>query len=99
MVSALCVLTVFSDAKQKSGGRPKSTRTNITYRLKTNFHCWFLSVILLIDEIPAKYYYGTHYSSAMSVASFLIRMEPFTHYFVKLQVLQFHVLLVLLFDR
>jgi len=32
------------------------------------------------------YYYGTHYSSAMIVASYLIRMEPFTQYFLKLQV-------------
>ena len=28
-------------------------------------------------ETPA-YHYGTHYSSAMIVASYLVRMEPFT---------------------
>ena len=38
------------------------------------------------DDVPTRYYYGTHYSSAMSVASYLIRMEPFTQYFIKLQV-------------
>jgi hypothetical protein len=31
------------------------------------------------------YYYGTHYSSAMIVSSFLVRLEPFTDYFLKLQ--------------
>ncbi|XP_070185825.1 WD repeat and FYVE domain-containing protein 3-like isoform X2 [Littorina saxatilis] len=31
------------------------------------------------------YHYGTHYSSAMIVASYLVRMEPFTSHFLKLQ--------------
>lgn len=31
------------------------------------------------------YYYGTHYSSAMIVCSFLVRMEPFTQHFLRLQ--------------
>lgn len=31
------------------------------------------------------YHYGTHYSSAMIVASYLLRMEPFTQTFLKLQ--------------
>lgn len=31
------------------------------------------------------YHYGTHYSSAMIVASYLVRMEPFTQTFLKLQ--------------
>ncbi|KAL8607353.1 hypothetical protein ACOMHN_039503 [Nucella lapillus] len=31
------------------------------------------------------YHYGTHYSSAMIVASYLVRMEPFTQHFLKLQ--------------
>ncbi|TGZ69892.1 hypothetical protein CRM22_003482 [Opisthorchis felineus] len=31
------------------------------------------------------YYYGTHYSSAMIVASYLVRMEPFTQQFLRLQ--------------
>ena len=33
----------------------------------------------------APYYYGTHYSSAMIVSSFLVRLEPFTDYFLRLQ--------------
>ena len=37
------------------------------------------------EGIPP-FYYGTHYSSAMIVASYLIRMEPFTGHFIKLQV-------------
>ena len=32
------------------------------------------------------YHYGTHYSSAMIVASYLVRMEPFTQHFLRLQV-------------
>ncbi|KAL7982124.1 hypothetical protein Chor_001181 [Crotalus horridus] len=37
------------------------------------------------SETPA-YHYGTHYSSAMIVASYLVRMEPFTQIFLRLQV-------------
>ncbi|KAJ3324756.1 hypothetical protein HDV06_006064 [Boothiomyces sp. JEL0866] len=36
------------------------------------------------DSIPACHY-GTHYSSSMIVCSFLIRMEPFTQQYLKLQ--------------
>ena len=32
------------------------------------------------------YNYGTHYSSAMIVASYLVRTEPFTQVFLRLQV-------------
>eukprot|EP01113_Clastostelium_recurvatum_P033194 TRINITY_DN4361_c0_g1_i1.p1 TRINITY_DN4361_c0_g1~~TRINITY_DN4361_c0_g1_i1.p1 ORF type:complete len:3468 (+),score=1121.67 TRINITY_DN4361_c0_g1_i1:47-10450(+) len=32
-----------------------------------------------------KFHYGTHYSSAAIVLYFLIRLEPFTHHFLKLQ--------------
>ncbi|XP_050072593.1 WD repeat and FYVE domain-containing protein 3 [Anopheles maculipalpis] len=31
------------------------------------------------------YHYGTHYSSAMIVCSYLIRLEPFTQHFLRLQ--------------
>ncbi|CAH1175861.1 unnamed protein product [Phaedon cochleariae] len=31
------------------------------------------------------YHYGTHYSSAMIVCSYLVRLEPFTQHFLKLQ--------------
>ena len=31
------------------------------------------------------YHYGTHYSSAMIVSSYLVRMEPFTQHFLHLQ--------------
>ena len=46
------------------------------------------SIVLLFSwpgETPA-YHYGTHYSSAMIVASYLVRMEPFTQIFLRLQV-------------
>lgn len=42
-------------------------------------------VCFLVGETPA-YHYGTHYSSAMIVASYLVRMEPFTQIFLRLQV-------------
>jgi hypothetical protein len=32
-------------------------------------------------------HYGTHYSSSMIVCSFLIRLEPFTEQYLKLQVI------------
>ncbi|XP_078381850.1 WD repeat and FYVE domain-containing protein 3-like isoform X3 [Oculina patagonica] len=35
-------------------------------------------------EIPP-YHYGTHYSSTMIVASYLIRLEPFTQHFLRVQ--------------
>ncbi|XP_071829084.1 WD repeat and FYVE domain-containing protein 3-like isoform X3 [Apostichopus japonicus] len=37
------------------------------------------------DAEHPPYYYSTHYSSAMIVVSYLIRMEPFTHHFLRLQ--------------
>lgn len=39
-------------------------------------------------EIPP-YMYGTHYSSAMIVVSYMVRIEPFTQQFLKLQVCTF----------
>eukprot|EP01087_Luapelamoeba_hula_P015623 TRINITY_DN4695_c0_g1_i1.p1 TRINITY_DN4695_c0_g1~~TRINITY_DN4695_c0_g1_i1.p1 ORF type:complete len:1272 (-),score=238.23 TRINITY_DN4695_c0_g1_i1:14-3829(-) len=36
------------------------------------------------EGVP-KWHYGTHYSTAGIVALFMIRLEPFTQYFVKLQ--------------
>lgn len=38
----------------------------------------------LNEDTPA-YHYGTFYSSAMIVASYLVRMEPFTQHFLRLQ--------------
>ncbi|KAF9901263.1 hypothetical protein EC991_006368 [Linnemannia zychae] len=40
------------------------------------------------DRIPP-FHYGTHYSSAMIVCSYLIRLEPFTQEYLKLQGGQF----------
>ena len=36
------------------------------------------------NETPP-YHYGTHYSSAMIVSSYLVRLEPFTQHFLRLQ--------------
>ena len=41
---------------------------------------------LSISGETPPYHYGTHYSSAMIVASYLVRMEPFTQHFLRLQV-------------
>lgn len=38
------------------------------------------------------YHYGTHYSSAMIVASYLVRVEPFTQQFLRLQVSAFWII-------
>jgi len=37
------------------------------------------------DTDTPRFHYGTHYSSAMTVCLYLIRMEPFTQEFLKLQ--------------
>ncbi|KAG0255863.1 hypothetical protein DFQ27_006020 [Actinomortierella ambigua] len=37
------------------------------------------------DERTPPFHYGTHYSSAMIVCSYLIRLEPFTEEYLKLQ--------------
>lgn len=37
------------------------------------------------DPETPPYHYGTFYSSAMIVASYLVRMEPFTQHFLRLQ--------------
>ncbi|ORX90609.1 beach-domain-containing protein [Basidiobolus meristosporus CBS 931.73] len=37
------------------------------------------------DNTTPAFHYGTHYSSAMIVCWYLIRLEPFTHFFLKLQ--------------
>ena len=38
-----------------------------------------------LDEGTPAFHYGTHYSSAAIVASYLVRMEPYTQLFLKLQ--------------
>ena len=63
----------------------------ITYNWMHNALRFLQLMCLLVSfthagENTPPYYYGTHYSSAMIVASFLIRMEPFTQHFLKLQV-------------
>ncbi|XBW37283.1 hypothetical protein QEN19_002865 [Hanseniaspora menglaensis] len=45
----------------------------------------YAAVEELNDELTPPFHYGTHYSSAMIVASYLIRVEPFTSSFKKLQ--------------
>ena len=56
-------------------GAQKSKRASI---FKDRFETWE-------DPILPPCHYGTHYSSAMIVCSFLIRLEPFTQHYLKLQ--------------
>ena len=56
---------------------------------KLYFMCayWTITTSVFISgEIPP-YHYGTHYSSTMIVASYLIRLEPFTQHFLRVQVM------------
>ena len=53
--------------------------TQVGRSLRTNYN------VMLIYFCLDPYYYGTHYSSAMIVSSFLVRLEPFTDYFLRLQ--------------
>lgn len=39
-----------------------------------------------VGDLSARCHYCTHYSSAIIVASFLVRIEPFSHTFQALQV-------------
>ena len=39
----------------------------------------------MADETSPPFHYGTHYSSAMIVASYLIRLQPFVHSYLLLQ--------------
>eukprot|EP00042_Codosiga_hollandica_P047251 m.509842 g.509842 ORF g.509842 m.509842 type:complete len:3508 (+) comp57411_c0_seq1:30-10553(+) len=45
---------------------------------KLRFESW-------VDEETPPFHYGTHYSSAAIVSSYLVRMEPFTQHFIKVQ--------------
>ena len=71
-----------------------SVKDPMQYPLCTNMLSSFETAVLSICSLSGKntspYYYGTHYSSAMIVASYLIRMEPFTQHFLKLQVCLFN---------
>lgn len=50
-----------------------------------NFKKFFLQKFQGDELIQGAYHYGTFYSSAMIVASYLVRIEPFTQHFLRLQ--------------
>lgn len=52
-----------------------------------NIYLHYLIISVCFSGETPPYHYGTHYSSAMIVASYLVRMEPFTQHFLKLQVI------------
>lgn len=45
-----------------------------------------LTNIMITGDLSAQCHYCTHYSSAIIVASYLVRMEPFSQTFIQLQV-------------
>lgn len=46
----------------------------------------YLVNIMITGDLSAQCHYCTHYSSAIIVASYLVRMEPFSQTFLQLQV-------------
>ncbi|OBA28694.1 beach-domain-containing protein [Hanseniaspora valbyensis NRRL Y-1626] len=67
----------FRDLKKPMGAQSSKRLANFVERYK--------AVEELNDERTPPFHYGTHYSSAMIVASYLIRLEPFTSSFKILQ--------------
>ena len=61
---------------------PLSTSVAMGFSVSLTNH----SSVFISGEIPP-YHYGTHYSSTMIVASYLIRLEPFTQHFLRVQVI------------
>ncbi|XP_042565532.1 WD repeat- and FYVE domain-containing protein 4 isoform X2 [Clupea harengus] len=56
-----------------------------TERRRENFIERYNEVESTDGDLPVRCHYCTHYSSAIIVASFLVRMEPFSHTFLALQ--------------
>lgn len=50
------------------------------------FFYYSFTTLYSLGDLSARCHYCTHYSSAIIVASFLVRMEPFSHTFQTLQV-------------
>ena len=76
----------------------RTARLKVAVQLVT-FHSSLLSYLLyfyptccpfkmvhFVGDLSAQCHYCTHYSSAIIVASFLVRIEPFSHTFQALQV-------------
>ncbi len=53
--------------------------------MKSN-KCFNLLNVMITGDLSAQCHYCTHYSSAIIVASYLVRMEPFSQTFLHLQV-------------
>ena len=65
---------VYRDLSKPMGCQTKKREE----KFKERFNLWDL------PETPA-YHYGTHYSSAMIVCTYLLRVEPFTRNYISLQ--------------
>ncbi|KAI8812528.1 hypothetical protein BJ742DRAFT_792726, partial [Cladochytrium replicatum] len=66
--------TVFRDLSKPMGAQGADRREKFSERYK-----------LWDDQSLPPCHYGTHYSSAMIVCTWLMRLEPFTRYYVQLQ--------------
>jgi hypothetical protein len=76
------VFTLMYTRRYRDLGKPMGGQTPTrAARFAQRFNTWEDATG---DATPA-FHYGTHYSSAAIVASYLIRMEPFTQLFLKLQ--------------
>lgn len=64
----------FRDLSKPMGAQTVARQTDYMMRY---------SNLLEVGEVP--FHYGTHYSSAMAVASYLIRLPPFVHSYILLQ--------------
>ncbi|KAK3103345.1 hypothetical protein FSP39_018631 [Pinctada imbricata] len=74
-------LDLYNEATFRDLSKPMGAQTpDRLKQFKKRYHDWDDPQ----GETPP-YHYGTHYSSAMIVASYLVRMEPFTQHFLKLQ--------------
>lgn len=56
-----------------------------TFERQTEFKERYQSFAEMGDENAPPFHYGTHYSSAMIVTSYLIRLQPFVHSYLLLQ--------------
>ena len=64
-------------------GKPMGAQTPVRAEsFKSRFEQW---ISISPDDSTPAFHYGTHYSSAAIVSSYLVRMEPFAKHFINLQ--------------
>lgn len=76
---------IWRSRKHRSGRYSLKVFTFLFY-IHIIFFYYSFSTLYSLGDLSARCHYCTHYSSAIIVASFLVRMEPFSHTFRTLQV-------------